>query len=154
MVVPEPRVDDHLIRGNFGSYLGVCGDELSASTMYNIYSKEYPGESLAKIKKHIEKLAYNSSEFFAISDRYYKYNAVQSNKETIQKKIIVARGDCFYCASGVKVQYNFLDNQAPLNRTIVDDSIPATYSDDEKKFGGELFSKIGADGWLETNVSD
>ena len=143
---PKPFLDEDLIRSNFGAYLGVCGDELEIDTVYNIYSQEYPGEAVADIQKYIEKLAFNNTEFYAISDKYYIVDSEQS-------KIILARGDCFYCESGVKLQYNFLDSQAPLNTRVVESTIATKYGDGKRLFG-QSFSKISADGWLELNVSD
>ena len=148
--IPKPFtvMNDDLIRGNFGAYIGVCGDEISVDTVYNIYSVEYPGEVLSKIYNYMEKLAYNNSEFYAISDKTYFYNT------DIPLSITIAGGDCFYCTVSTKLQYNFLDNNAPLNTSIVSANVTKTFGDDKKYIAGEKFSNIPADGWLELNSSD
>jgi hypothetical protein len=139
--IPKPFMvmNDDLIRSNFGSYIGVCGDEVSVDTIYNIYSTEYPGEVLSKIYNHMEKLAYNNSEFYATSDKVYFYS-VDTPLNTI-----IAGGDCFYCTVSTKLQYNFLDHTAPLNTSIVSSNITKTYGD-KKYVSGEKFSNISADG--------
>jgi hypothetical protein len=125
-------MDDHLVRGNFGAFIGVCGEELLPNTIYNIYSNEYPGESLHKIKQYIKKLAYNNTEFYAVCDRIY----FGTDKDEVK---IFAGGDCFYCTVGSKLQYNFLDHSAPLNTTIINTEIP------KDKLANIPFSKISAD---------
>lgn len=133
-----PVLDNNIIRGNFGAFVGVCGDELEIDTVYNIYSSEYPGEHLQSIKSYIEKLSFNNNEFYAVTDKYYF-------KDT--NVTIIKRGDCFYNDVSVKMQYNFLDQQAPLNTTIVDTQITNTFGEKgSHKLAGQPLSKIGADG--------
>ena len=141
-----PVLDNNIIRGNFGAFVGVCGDELEIDTVYNIYSSEYPGEHLQSIKSYIEKLSFNNNEFYTITDKYYFKNT---------NSVVVKRGDCFYNDVSVKMQYNFLDHQAPLNTTIVDSQIVNNFGEKgEHKLAGQPLSKISADGWLEINSSD
>ena len=146
-IEPYPVLDNNIIRGNFGAFVGVCGEELEVDTVYNIYSSEYPGDHLSSIKNYIEKLAYINSEFYAVTDKYY-FNTTN--------KVIIKRGDCFYNDVSVKMQYNFLDNQAPLNTNIVDSQIVTTFGEgnDKRKLAGQPISKISAEGWLEVNSSD
>jgi len=109
----ESRNDDKdytkLIRGNFCSYIGICG-EVQPSTIYSI---KYPGYNERNTEQYFLNTKANKSEFFACSNR------ISIDEDST---LDIFRGDCYTATVTVRINRNFVDSETPVAELIIDQS--------------------------------
>ena len=101
---------DSLIRGNFGTYVGIGNSILSPGEIFNVRPKGY-NETLKYKENEFKNRFYTSAPYYSISDRQ-EFN--ESNN------IICYRGDCYIGNFTHKMHRNFIDPELPLNDRIID----------------------------------
>lgn len=106
----------NLIRGSFGTYIGLEGFQDKFGKIVNIY---IPGYDIIRIPEYF-KIRYNDkSSYYPITDRI----DIQSYKEdSVGYRIQAYRGDCFICNATHRMHRNFQDPEAPNNDVIVNSS--------------------------------
>lgn len=118
----ESRNDDKdytkLIRGNFCSYIGICG-EVQPSTIYSI---KYPGYNERNTEQYFLNTKANKSEFFACSNR------ISIDEDST---LDIFRGDCYTATVTVRINRNFVDSETPVAELIIDQS---TWADNYKGY--------------------
>lgn len=119
--------DAKLVRGIFTPFIGT-NVKLLDNSLYNIRVKNY---SESYLREYINIRMNDTSEFYAISDRYDIYNdddvTIESNGNYVLP--ICFRGDCFSATVTVRMQRNFTSTSVPINDTIVN---PSTWKDNFK----------------------
>ena len=114
-----------IIRGNFGSYVGMDGYEGHACDQINIM---IPGYQENKLYDYVQLRAQDTSAFYAISDRI-DINNLNKPSSILEESIseikhfdqIYYRGDSYVCQYTHRIIRNFNDPSAPYNDTIVDE---------------------------------
>ena len=132
-----------IIRGNFGSYVGMESYTGHACDQINIM---IPGYQENNLFNYLQLRAQDTSAFFAISDRIdintinYNDSILQQNSQNITLyEQELYRGDCYICQFTQRINRNFNDPSAPYNDIIVDeDSWKDNYDPDKP----ENYSKI------------
>lgn len=84
--------------------------------MYNIYTSSYIGNNVSKRKIQVELRSHDKSAFTAISQRMEIPMLDNGEEHTFDT---IYGGDCFTCTTSIKMCYNFLDYNTPLNDKIV-----------------------------------
>lgn len=100
---------DSLIRGNFGTYVGIGNSILSPGEIFNVRPKGY-NETLKYKENEFKNRFYTSAPYYSISDR----------QEFNENNIICYRGDCYIGNFTHKIHRNFIDPELPLNDRIID----------------------------------
>lgn len=100
---------DSLIRGNFGTYVGIGNSVLSPGEIFNVRPKGY-NETLKYKENEFKNRFYTSAPYYSISDR----------QEFNENSIICYRGDCYIGNFTHKMHRNFIDPELPLNDRIID----------------------------------
>lgn len=109
-------VNDFTVRGNYAGYIGVLSDlEIKPNTVYTICTQSYIGTDSGKRKTQIKLRAQDNSSFTSISQRI----SIKDVNKNGNVETDVFGGDCFTCTTSVKMCYNFLDYNTPLNDKIV-----------------------------------
>ena len=118
-----------IIRGNFGSYVGIYGFGGHACDHISIM---VPGYQENKLKEYMNLRATDNSAFYAISDRIdinlinQKENNILQEAEVLENtdpfEITLYRGDCYICQYTHRIIRNFNDPSAPYNDIIVSDN--------------------------------
>ena len=132
-----------IIRGNFGSFVGVSGYTGHACDQVDIM---IPGYQQNNIGMYLQLRAQDSSAFYAISDRI-DINTINKNtsllkESTIDKKdfsLICYRGDSYICQYTHRINRNFNDPSAPYNDDIVD---PNSWKDNYDPDKPESYANI------------
>lgn len=118
------RDNSDIVRGNYGSYVGMRGYTGHACDQVNIM---IPGYKENNLFNYIQLRAQDTSSFFAISDRIDINNI--NNQETVLKQSdkdpedfsdVYYRGDSYICQYTHRINRNFNDPSAPYNDKIVD----------------------------------
>jgi hypothetical protein len=113
-----------IIRGNFGSYVGMKGYQGHACDQVNIM---IPGYKENELFNYVQSRTQDTSAFFAISDRIdineiNKNNSflTQSERKLEDFKQLCYRGDSYICQFTHRINRNFNDPSAPYNHVIID----------------------------------
>lgn len=107
------KTSDTLVRGAFGTYVGLNNSNLGFGTIFNIRDSDFNYTDSYKLTMF--KLRMNSSEpYYAVTDRleWNDYNATEG--------LNVFRGDCYICNFTHRIIQNFIDPDLPTNNIIVD----------------------------------
>lgn len=118
------RDNSDIIRGNFGSFVGVSDYKGHACDQVNIM---IPGYQDNKLFDYVKLRAQDTSAFYAISDRIdikasrSDYSLLQENTNQVNDfSGVYYRGDCYICQYTHRIVRNFNDPSAPYNDVIVD----------------------------------
>ena len=118
------KANSDIIRGNFGSFIGMQGYRGHACDQVNIMS---PGYKENNLFNYIQLRAQDTSAFYAISDRIdindlYKHSELLEESEYSVNDFseVYYRGDCYICQYTHRINRNFNDPSAPYNDKIVD----------------------------------
>ena len=104
-------LSNSLIRGAFGTYIGLSNGSLPFGTIFNVRDNDYSTSDAYKLDMF--KLRMDSSEpYSAVSDRISWNNFSNS--------LQVFRGDCYVCNFSHRMHYNFIDPDLPSNDNIID----------------------------------
>ncbi len=113
-----------IIRGNFGSYVGVSNYLGHALDQINIM---IPGYQDNKLFEYIQLRAQDTSSFYAISDRIdinllnQKTSILNESEENTDNfSEVFYRGDSYICQYSHRIIRNFNDPSAPYNDKIID----------------------------------
>ena len=119
----DMKANSDIIRGNFGSFVGMQGYTGHACDQVQIM---IPGYQENKLYNYVQLRAQDTSAFYAISDRIdislINKNTSLLAETTEQKKpysINLYRGDCYICQYTHRIIRNFNDPSAPYNDKIV-----------------------------------
>ena len=115
-----------LIRGNFGSYVGMHGYQGHACDQVDIM---IPGYKENNLFEYVQLRAQDTSAFYAISDRI-DINLINSKDALLQEHQTSSanfsetyfRGDSYVCQYTHRIIRNFNDPSAPYNDKIVDEN--------------------------------
>lgn len=115
-----------IVRGNFGSFVGMSGYTGHACDEINIM---IPGYKENELFNYVQLRAQDTSAFYAISDRI-DINLINKNNALLQQNSvseepwyeIFYRGDCYICQYTHRIIRNFNDPSAPYNDKIVDEN--------------------------------
>ena len=130
------KANSDIVRGNFGSFVGMSGYKGHACDQVNIM---IPGYRDNNIYEYIQLRAQDTSAFYAISDRI-DINTINKNTSTLRESEVVKkdfsetyyRGDSYICQYTHRIIRNFNDPSAPYNDKIVDaDSWKDNYDPDK-----------------------
>ena len=118
------KTNSDIIRGNFGSYVGMKNYEGHATDQIEIM---IPGYKENNLFEYVQLRAQDTSAFYAISDRIDINTINQSNALLKESEEIINdfsetyyRGDCYICQYTHRINRNFNDPSAPYNDDIVD----------------------------------
>lgn len=118
------RDNSDIIRGNFGSYVGMTDYDGHACDQVSIM---IPGYKENKLYDYIQLRMQDTSAFYAISDRIdildinKNTSILAENDQKVQDfKGTYFRGDCYICQYTHRIIRNFNDPSAPYNDIIVD----------------------------------
>ena len=118
------KENSDIIRGNFGSYVGMTGYSGHAGDQINIM---IPGYQDNKLFEYLQLRTQDNSAFYAISDRIdinelnksnSILNEVEENTDPFNQTYF--RGDCYICQYTHRIIRNFNDPSAPYNDKIID----------------------------------
>ena len=118
------KANSDIVRGNFGSYVGMEGYKGHACDLINIM---IPGYRENNLFEYIQLRAQDTSAFYAISDRI-DINSINKSTSVLKENdvtledfsITLYRGDCYVCQFTHRINRNFNDPSAPYNDKIVD----------------------------------
>ena len=125
-----------IIRGNFGSYVGMADYEGHACDQISIM---IPGYKENKLQDYVQLRMQDTSAFYAISDRIDIFDInrntsilAENDQEVKDFEGTYFRGDCYVCQYTHRIIRNFNDPSAPYNDVIVDpNSWKANYDPDK-----------------------
>lgn len=113
-----------IIRGNYGSYVGMVNYRGHACDQVDIM---IPGYVENKLFDYVQLRAQDTSAFYAISDRFdineiNKKSSIlqQANVKPQEFSSVLYRGDCYICQYSHRIVRNFNDPSAPYNDKLVD----------------------------------
>lgn len=120
------RDNSDIIRGNYGSFVGMNGYTGHACDQINIM---IPGYKENNLFNYVQLRAQDTSSFFAISDRI-DINEINKQTTTLKEadktikdfSEIYYRGDSYICQYTHRINRNFNDPSAPYNDKIVDEN--------------------------------
>ena len=120
------RDNSDIIRGNYGSFVGMYGYQGHTSDQVNIM---IPGYIDNNLYNYIQLRTQDNSAFYAISDRI-DINEITKKSSILQEDSselndfneIYYRGDCYICQYTHRIIRNFNDPSAPYNDKIVDEN--------------------------------
>ena len=136
------KANSDIIRGNFGSFVGMRNYKGHACDQVEI---KIPGYSENKLQEYVQLRAQDTSAFFAISDRIDVNNLSetkllqQAGNDAKDFSETYFRGDCYICQYTHRVIRNFNDPSSPYNDKIVD---PDTWKDNYDPDKPEDYAKI------------
>ena len=115
-----------IIRGNYGSFVGMYGYQGHATDQVNIM---IPGYIDNNLYNYIQLRTQDTSAFYAISDRIDINNLVKKSSILSEDQTDIDdfdytyyRGDCYICQYTHRIIRNFNDPSAPYNDKIVDEN--------------------------------
>lgn len=118
------RDNSDIIRGNFGSFVGMYGYKGHACDQIDIM---IPGYEENRLFDYVQLRAQDTSAFYAISDRIdindlNKNTSIlsENNVDEVEYKGVFYRGDSYVCQYTHRIIRNFNDPSAPYNDKIVD----------------------------------
>lgn len=137
------RDNSDIIRGNFGSFVGMKGYSGHACDQVNIM---IPGYKENNIFEYVQLRMQDTSAFYAISDRI-DINTINKKESLLQESEIdyspfsetYYRGDSYICQYTHRIIRNFNDPSAPYNDKIVDEN---TWKDHYNPDKPEQYSDI------------
>lgn len=110
----------NLVRGCFGPYIGLEGNNKLSMQLLNIMIPNYDSNA---IDSYFDIRYRDSSSFYAISDRY-EWDELSYTENEDKKKIYeinnIFRGDCYICNFTHRMMRNFQDSETPINDEIVE----------------------------------
>ena len=106
---------NNLVRGSFGTYVGIEGFKNKFARIVNIH---IPGYDLSKIKEYFGIRYEDKSSYMPITDRI-DINSILLDSSGCG--VNAYRGDCFICNFSHRMVRNFQDPEAPNNDVIVDE---------------------------------
>ena len=119
------RDNSDIVRGNFGSYIGMSGYKGHACDQVNVM---IPGYRENNLYEYVQLRVQDTSAFYAISDRIdinelYKSNSLLKESEENLEEFseVYYRGDSYICQYTHRIIRNFNDPSAPYNDVIVDE---------------------------------
>ena len=137
------RDNSDIIRGNFGSFVGMNGYTGHACDQVNIM---IPGYKENAIADYVQLRAQDTSAFYAISDRIDINNLNKSTSILHQAEQEVSdfsetyyRGDSYICQYTHRIIRNFNDPSAPYNDKIID---PSSWKDNYDPDKTENYANI------------
>lgn len=118
------KANSDIIRGNFGSFVGMKGYTGHATDQVNIM---IPGYKENNLFEYVQLRSQDTSAFYAISDRI-DINTLNKNTSLLRQNDFELedfsdtyyRGDCYVCQYTHRIIRNFNDPSAPYNDKIVD----------------------------------
>ena len=134
-----------IIRGNYGSFVGMQGYTGHACDQVNIM---IPGYKENDLFNYVQLRAQDTSAFYAISDRIdintlntYSQSTLKeaSQKDKSDFSNVYFRGDSYICQYTHRINRNFNDPSAPYNDIIVDENSWKDHYNPDKP---EDYSKI------------
>lgn len=105
-----PREKQYIVRGNYGSFLGISKYSGDAGDLINIYIPNYQE---IRMQEYFTIRYEDQTPYYAISER------IEINK--LPNELLLFRGDCYICQYTYRLNRNFQDLNAPTNDIIVDD---------------------------------
>ena len=105
----------NLVRGSFGTYIGIEGFSDEFAKIVNIH---IPGYDISKVNDYFKIRYEDKSAYMPITDRI-DINSIISDSEGCG--INAYRGDCFICNFSHRMVRNFQDPEAPNNDIIVNE---------------------------------
>ena len=118
------KANSDIVRGNFGSFVGMSGYKGHACDQVNIM---IPGYRENNLFEYIQLRAQDTSAFYAISDRIDINNINKNNSFLRENEVekqnfseVYYRGDSYICQYTHRIIRNFNDPSAPYNDKIVD----------------------------------
>ena len=108
-----------LIRGNWGSYVGISSGDFNYGDVVNIKLNDWENEETLELE--FQKRFSDYSFYSAITDRK-DIRKVFKSPATDTYNITCYRGDCFQSVFTHRVMSNFIDPELPTNDKIVDPS--------------------------------
>ena len=133
-----------IVRGNYGSYVGVHNYTGHACDQVSIM---IPGYQENQLFQYVQLRMQDTSAFYAISDRI-DINTLNNTTTTLKQaeqqsepdfNEIYYRGDCYICQYTHRLIRNFNDPSAPYNDVIVDKK---TWKDNYKPDSTEKYQQI------------
>lgn len=120
------RDNSDIVRGNYGSFVGMRGYTGHATDQVDIM---IPGYKENNLFEYVQLRAQDSSAFYAISDRI-DVNELNKNTSMLRENaedmsdfsLICYRGDSYICQYTHRIIRNFNDPSAPYNDKIVDEN--------------------------------
>ena len=132
-----------IIRGNYGSFVGMDGYQGHACDQVNIM---IPGYKENNLFQYVQLRASDTSAFYAISDRIdineiNKKTSIlkQAEQQEEDYQLVCYRGDSYICQYTHRINRNFNDPSAPYNDKIVD---PNTWKNNYNPDKPDGYSKI------------
>ena len=120
----DKKHNSDIVRGNYGSYVGMLGYTGHACDQVDIM---IPGYKEQDLFNYMQLRAQDTSAFYAISDRIDLYDfdkktslLHQAQDESFEYSISLYRGDCYICQFTHRIIRNFNDPSAPYNDFLVD----------------------------------
>ena len=114
--IKKDRGGNNLIRGSFGSYLGIT-DYKGHGDLITI---KIPGYNIGNMQDYFKIRYFDASEFYPISNRYTFDNKIKYDENNIGDLGVYYRGDCYICKFTHRLNRNFRDPSTPTNDDIVD----------------------------------
>lgn len=116
------KANSDIIRGNYGSFVGMRNYKGHACDQVNIM---IPGYQENNLFNYIQLRAQDTSAFYAISDRIDIINTnttlLKENTQSSEDfSNVYYRGDCYICQFTHRINRNFNDPSAPYNDKVVD----------------------------------
>ena len=120
------KANSDIIRGNFGSFVGMSGYKGHACDQVNIM---IPGYRENNLFEYVQLRAQDTSAFYAISDRI-DINNIENSESLLQENSkeeqdfsqVYYRGDSYICQYTHRIIRNFNDPSAPYNDKIIDEN--------------------------------
>ena len=125
----------NLIRGSFGTYLGVEGFKNEFGRIVNIY---IPGYDISKVDEYFKIRYEDKSSYTPITDRININSLIEDSTGV---GLTAYRGDCFMCNFTHRMNRNFQDPEAPNNDVIVSESTWSDHYDVSSKEKNELINR-------------
>ena len=132
------RDNSDIVRGNYGSFVGMDGYTGHAGDQINIM---IPGYKENQLFNYVQLRAQDTSAFYAISNRF-DINELCKPKQVMLKEAqeptidpfshIIYRGDSYICQFTHRINRNFNDPSAPYNDKIVDEKTWKDHYDPDK----------------------
>ena len=113
------KANSDIIRGNYGSFVGMQGYRGHACDQVNIM---IPGYRENNLFEYIQLRAQDTSAFYAISDRIDLHDINKNTSLLHESDVVIKdfsetyyRGDCYICQYTHRIIRNFNDPSAPYN---------------------------------------
>lgn len=106
----------NLVRGSFGTYIGLEGYDEGFGRIVNIH---IPGYDITKMKDYFNIRYNDKSSYYPITDRM---DISSVDQDSTKSSITAYRGDCYICNFTHRMNRNFQDPEAPNNDVIVSES--------------------------------